>query len=166
MFNLLLKVVSDLVVSVILEWNKLDVDMRNFTSINIFKKSLLQFVRPLPDGIFNFHSPKCITYGIRLRLVLSHLQEHKFKHSFQDTLNLFLRLWSWNRNNCLFSSSLPPVLYWTKDPSQQNQKHWYFYINPNKAGLFERIFAGGEVNLTSPPFIFQEELMLYQYNFI
>ena len=37
----MLKVVS--VASVILEWNKLDIDIRNFTSINIFIKSFLQF---------------------------------------------------------------------------------------------------------------------------
>ena len=42
---MLLIVVSDLVVSVILVWDKLDIDMRNSTSIKIFKKSLLQFVR-------------------------------------------------------------------------------------------------------------------------
>ena len=89
MFNLLLKVVSDLVVSVILEWNKLDIDMRNFTSVNIFKKSLIQFVRPSPKSLFNGHSPKDIKYEIRSRLGLSHLREHKFKHSFRDTLNLF-----------------------------------------------------------------------------
>ena len=88
-FNLLLKVVSDLVVSVILEWNKLDTDMRNSTSINIFKKPLLQFVRPSPKSLFNCHIPKGIKYEIRSRLGLSHLREHKFKHSFQDTLNPF-----------------------------------------------------------------------------
>ena len=32
---------------------------------------------------------KGITYLTRLRLGLSHLREHKFKHSFQDTLNPF-----------------------------------------------------------------------------
>ena len=64
---------------VTLEWNKLDIDMRNFTSITIFKKSLLQFVRPSPKNLFNSHIPKGP----------SHLPEHKFKHSFQDTLNPF-----------------------------------------------------------------------------
>ena len=74
--------VSDLVVSVILEWNKLDIDMRNSTS-------LLQFVRPSPKSLFNCHGPKGIKYEIRSRLGLSCLQEHKFKHRFQDTLNSF-----------------------------------------------------------------------------
>ena len=69
-------------VSVILEWNKLDIDMSNSTS-------LLQFVRPSPKSLFNCHSPKGIKYEIRSRLGLIYLREHKFKHSFQDNLNSF-----------------------------------------------------------------------------
>ena len=52
-------------------------------------KSLLQFVGPSPNSLFNCHNPKGIKYELRLRLGLSHLQEHKFKHSFQDTMNPF-----------------------------------------------------------------------------
>ena len=63
--------------------------MHNFTSTNIFKKPLLHFVRPSPNSLFNCHSLKVIKYEIRLRLGLSYLREHKFKHSFQDTLNPF-----------------------------------------------------------------------------
>ena len=37
-------------------------------------------------------------------------------------------------------------------------------INPNMAGLFEGSFFWGGVNFT--PFIFQEELIQYQYNFM
>ena len=40
-------------------------------------------------GVFNCHNCKGIKYLTRLRLGLSHLREHKFKHSFQDTLNPF-----------------------------------------------------------------------------
>ena len=39
--------------------------------------------------MFNCHNCKGIKYLTRLRLGLRHLREHKFKHSFQDTLNLF-----------------------------------------------------------------------------
>ena len=60
--------------------------MHNSTSKNIFK-SLLHFVRPSPNSLFNCHSPKGIKYEIRLQHGFSHLREHKFKHSFQDTLN-------------------------------------------------------------------------------
>ena len=83
------KSVFDLMVSVILEWNKLDVDMRISTCINIFKKPLLQFIRPLPNSQFNWHSPQGIKHEIGLRISLSHLRKQKFEHSFQDTLNPF-----------------------------------------------------------------------------
>ena len=35
----------------------------------------------------DIHNPKGIKLITRLRLGLSHLREHKFKHSFQDTIN-------------------------------------------------------------------------------
>ena len=38
---------------------------------------------------FNCRNPKGIKFITRLRLGLSHLREHKFKHSFQDSLNPF-----------------------------------------------------------------------------
>ena len=68
--------------STILEWNKLDPSLRNSASYNVFKNSILKFIRPSPN-------PKGIKLVTRLRLGLSHLREHKFKHSFQDTLNPF-----------------------------------------------------------------------------
>ena len=73
--------------STILEWNKLDPSLRNSTSYNVFKNSILKFIRPSPNKIFQCHNPKGIKLVTRLRLGLSHLREHKFKHSFQDTLN-------------------------------------------------------------------------------
>ena len=42
-----------------------------------------------PNSTFNCHNPKGIKFLSRLRLGLSHLGEHKFKHSFQDSLNPF-----------------------------------------------------------------------------
>ena len=36
---------------------------------------------------FECHNPQGIKFLTRLRLGLSHLREHKFKHSFQDSLN-------------------------------------------------------------------------------
>ena len=43
-----------------------------------------------PSNIaFNCHNPKGIKLLSRLRLGLSHLREHKFKHSFPDSLNHF-----------------------------------------------------------------------------
>ena len=52
-----------------------------------FKKSIFGFIRPSENPIFNCHNPSGIKLITRLRLGLSHLREHKFRHNFQDTLN-------------------------------------------------------------------------------
>ena len=63
--------------------------MRNSSSFNIFRKSILKFTRPSANSLFNCHNPKGIKFITRLRLCLSHLREHKFKHNFQGSLNPF-----------------------------------------------------------------------------
>ena len=75
--------------SVIIERNGLDHDRRSTASLSVFEKNLLKFIRPSRNSVFNCHNCKEIKYLTRLRLGLSHLREHKFKHSFQDTLNPF-----------------------------------------------------------------------------
>ena len=66
--------------SAITEWNKLDLDIRNSASLNTFKKKLLNFIRPSANSIFDIHNPLGIKLLTRLRLGLSHLHEHKFRH--------------------------------------------------------------------------------------
>ena len=73
--------------STISEWNILDFKIRNSGSLSIFKKNLLNFIRPCANSIFNIHSPYGIKLLIKLQLGLSHLRDHKFRHCFQDTLN-------------------------------------------------------------------------------
>ena len=73
--------------SAISEWNKLDLNIRNSASLNAFKKKILNFIRPCSNSIFDIHSPLGIKLLTRLRLGLSPLHEHKFRHCFQDTLN-------------------------------------------------------------------------------
>ena len=53
----------------------------------LFKKNILDFIRPFANSTFHCHNPKCLKLITRPRLRLSHLRFHKFKHSFQDTLN-------------------------------------------------------------------------------
>ena len=65
--------------SVIIEWNKLDPEIQNAPSLNIFKNSILKFIRPTANNIFGCHNLKGVQYLTRLRLGLSHLHEHKFK---------------------------------------------------------------------------------------
>ena len=73
--------------SVIIEWNKLDPEIQNAPSLNIFKKNILKFIKPTANNIFGYHNLKGIKYLMRLRLGLSHLNEHKFKNNFQDTFH-------------------------------------------------------------------------------
>ena len=55
--------------------------------MSLFKINILKFIRPSPNSAYNCHNPKGLKFITRLRLGLSHLREHKFKHSFQDTIN-------------------------------------------------------------------------------
>ena len=48
---------------------------------------LLEFIRPLPNSIFDIFNPYGIKLLTRLRLGLNHLNEHKFKHAFNVTTN-------------------------------------------------------------------------------
>ena len=99
--------------STIIEWNKLDQNMRNSSSFNIFRKSILKFVRSSANSFFNSHNPKGIKCITRLWLGLSHLWEHKFKYSCQDYLNLFCNsvivVWTLNQL-CSIFFTVPHIL--------------------------------------------------------
>ena len=69
------------------EWNKLDPDIRNLDSHEMFRKKLLNFIRPSEKSIFNIYDPQGSKLLNRLRLGFSHLREHKFRHNFADTVN-------------------------------------------------------------------------------
>ena len=69
-----------------MELNKLDLNIRNSESLNVFQNNLLKFIRPSGNSVFYCHNPRGVKLLTRLRLDLSHLLEHKFKHGFQDSL--------------------------------------------------------------------------------
>ena len=71
----------------IIEWNKLDINLRNAKPFLIFRYSLLKIGRPMQNSIYNTHDPVGKKYFTRLRLGLNHLNDHKFRHNFQDCLN-------------------------------------------------------------------------------
>ena len=73
--------------STIIEWNNLDPNLRNSDTYGTFKNAILNFIRLSRKSVFKCHNPQGIKFLTRLRLGLSHLREHKFKHSFQDSLN-------------------------------------------------------------------------------
>ena len=69
------------------EWSKHDINLRSAKSFLIFRNSLLKIGRSIQNSIFQTHDPLGIKFLTRLRLGLSHLNEHKFGHNFQDCLN-------------------------------------------------------------------------------
>ena len=75
--------------STIIKWNKLDQKIKNSKSIQTLKKRILSFVSPSTNNTFNCHNSRPLKLLSRLWLGLSHLREHKFKHSFQDFINPF-----------------------------------------------------------------------------
>ena len=71
--------------STIKSWNKLDVSIRNSKSKNIFKNRLLNQIRPKKKSYFGIRNNDKIRNLTMLRVGLSPLRGHKFKHNFLDT---------------------------------------------------------------------------------
>ena len=69
------------------KWNKLDSDIKNSDYYVIFRKKLLAFIGPVGNSMYGIDEPFGVKLINRLQLGLSHLQEHKFRHNFADTVN-------------------------------------------------------------------------------
>ena len=63
----------------LMEWNKLDVKLRKSESLPYFRNALLKVGRLTAEPVYNIHNPIDLKLLTRLRLGLSHLNEHKFK---------------------------------------------------------------------------------------
>ena len=64
-------------------------EIKNSESIVTLKERIVSLIKPSVNSTLNCHNTRGIKLLSRLRLGLSHLREHKFKHSFQDSLNPF-----------------------------------------------------------------------------
>ena len=73
--------------SCLLEWNKLPHEIRESPTICIFKNKLLSLIRPPPKQVYSIHDPTGLAILTQLRVGLSRLNLHKFRHNFRDTLN-------------------------------------------------------------------------------
>ena len=67
------------------EWNNLTVEIRNSKSVGAFKKLIK--CEKKENSIFSIYDPLGVKLLTRLRLQFSHLNEHKFRHGFGDTIN-------------------------------------------------------------------------------
>ena len=62
----------------VIEWNKLDNNIRNLKLVSAFEKQIIKFIKPSPNSTFNVHNPHGIKLLTRLRVGLSQLREHRF----------------------------------------------------------------------------------------
>ena len=71
------------------EWNKLKPEIRNVGSYLKFRKIVLNLDNGCSffNHIYNIFNSVGLKYLTSLRLELSHLNEHRFKHNFQDCIN-------------------------------------------------------------------------------
>ena len=69
------------------EWNNLDPEIRSSPSLIIFKTKLNKIIRSIPKQVFGIHDPTGLAALTQLRVGLSVLNFHKFRHNFSDTLN-------------------------------------------------------------------------------
>ena len=69
------------------DWFQLDINIRNSESISPFKSRLLSFIRPNQSNICNIFEQIDLKLLTLLHLGLCHLNEHKFRHNFQQCLN-------------------------------------------------------------------------------
>ena len=58
-----------------------------YPSYKLFRKRILDFIRPQPNSIFNFSNSLGLTYLTRLPVGLSYFREHKLRHKFRNSLN-------------------------------------------------------------------------------
>ena len=66
-------------------WNLFTKHFDHVPSFDILKKHINTFFRPKTKNIFGIHDPSGLRYLIQLRVSLSPLRNHKFRHNFADT---------------------------------------------------------------------------------
>ena len=73
------------------EWNNLDNIIKSSDSFLMFRKRMLNLIRPKCHETYEIHNPTGLKLLTRLRLGLSHLNDHRFNHNFRDLLTHFVR---------------------------------------------------------------------------
>ena len=69
------------------DWNNLDNNIKSSESYLIFRKRMLNLLRPKCNETCGIHNPTELKLLTRLRLGLSHLNDHKLNHTFRDCIN-------------------------------------------------------------------------------
>ena len=67
------------------QWNVVITDFSDMPTLSSFKSHLRALYRPTLKRVFGIYDPEGIKYIFQLRLGLSPLRSHKFRHNFIDT---------------------------------------------------------------------------------
>ena len=68
-------------------WNNLDLEIKNSISLSVFKKKIFNITRPKRREMYQILDRKGTKWIYQLRVGLSPLKSHKFRHNFQDLHN-------------------------------------------------------------------------------
>ena len=69
------------------EWDKLLPEVSEAPSLSILKSIILALIRPPSKPVHGTHDPKGLAVLTQLRVGLSKLNFHKFRHNFSDTID-------------------------------------------------------------------------------
>ena len=69
----------------IISWNNVIADFDDMPSFDFLRNHIFKLVRPVSKSIFGIHDPKGTRLLFQLRVGLSPLNYHKWKHNFIDT---------------------------------------------------------------------------------
>ena len=71
----------------LVEWSKLDPEIRQSPSINVFKSRLLSLIRPPSTYFFGIYDQQGLAFLTQLRVGLSKLSYHNFTDNFRESIN-------------------------------------------------------------------------------
>ena len=125
-----------LLVHTVIEWNNPDKSKRSSESFAVFKRNVLQFMQPTPNRTFNYRNSVGIKLITRLRLDLSHLRDHKFKHNFLECINPIFRC---NKN------IETTVLYLLHCPNFSDERSIFFN---SIRGIDENVLSGSDSRIS------------------
>ena len=110
------------------ELSKLDWNTQQSKTMLSFRNSLLKTGWPIPKPIYNIHNPTALTLLNRLRVGLSHLNQHNFDHSFRDCVNLLCPYRLEIESPFNFFSTLPLFHRYPKNVIYWKAVSWWKYF--------------------------------------
>ena len=69
----------------VVAWNGIGPELRSAKSLSVFKKNILNIIRPVKKELFGIYNDNGIKWIFQLRVGLSPLKSHKKSHGFMDT---------------------------------------------------------------------------------